>query len=119
MTVDKRQSFFLQLASLAAYRNLLFLPRLSNNERTAQTGVGTQITHYCFFVVAEKVSGGSSEQDCQKAASDIFPSCHCCREVSVAEASPPAAESKSTTTPANAASEVGGVFQARRNNSLT
>src|SRR5258707_5905653 len=118
MTVDKRQSFFLQLASLAAYRNLLFLPRLSNNERTAQTGAATQITHYCFFVVAEKVSGGSREQDCQKADSDIFPSCHCCREVSVADARPPSAESKTTTTPASSASAVGCVFQARRNNSL-
>src|SRR5258708_21979910 len=78
-----------------------------------------QINRYCFFGVAEKASGGSREQDCQKAASDIFPSCHCCREVKVAEASPPSAESKITTTPANAASEVGGVFQPRRNNSLT
>ena len=70
---------------------------------------------YCLLAEKVKVSGGSREQDCHSAASEIFPCCHCAKDASVAETCPPSAESKTTTTPAVTSSVSACSFHARAN----
>jgi hypothetical protein len=70
------------------------------------------------LAVTENVSGGSREHGCQKVASEIFFSFYGLSDARVAEARPPSAESKITTTPATGDSEVDCSPQARSRSSL-